>query len=95
MACDPWELSTPLDEEEPAFVATPVLAFLARFLPERTMLSLEAMHVDDATAAITLHVTSTQAGVSCPLCHVQTQRVHSRYTRILADLPWGTYAVRL
>jgi transposase len=82
-------------EEEPAFVATPVLALLARFLPDRTMLSLEAWHVDEATAALTLHVTSTQACVPCPLCHVQTSRVHSRYTRTLADLPWGAYGVRV
>ena len=59
------------------------------------MLSLEAWHVDEAAAAITLHVTSTQACVPCPLCHVQTPRVHSRYTRTLADLPWGPYAVRV
>ncbi len=65
-------------EEEPAFVATPVHALLARFLPERTMLSLEAWHIDDATAAITLHVTSTPACAPCPLCHVWTSRIHSR-----------------
>jgi transposase len=59
------------------------------------MLSLEAWHVDEATAALTLHVTSTQACVPCPLCHVQTSRVHSRYTRTLADLPWGAYVVRM
>ena len=82
-------------EEEPAFVATPVLALLARFLPNRTILSLEAWHIDDVTAAITLHVTSTHAGVPCPLCHVRTSRVHSRYTRTLADLPWGAYGVRV
>jgi transposase len=85
----------PCYEEESAFVATPVLALLARFLPDRTMLSLEAWHVDDATAALTLHVTSTQACVPCPLCHVRTARVHSRYTRTLADLPWGAYGVRV
>ena len=84
-----------IQEEELAFISTPVLALLARFLPERTALSLEAWHVDEAAAAITLHVTSTQASVPCPLCHVQTPRVHSRYTRTLADLPWGAYAVRL
>jgi len=42
---------------------------------------------------ITLHVTSTHPRVLCPLCHVQTSRVHSQYTRTLADLPWGPYAV--
>jgi transposase len=85
----------PLPQEDSAFISTPVLAFLARFLPDKTTLSLEAWHVDDAAAEITLHVTSTQASVPCPLCHVQTARVHSRYARTLADLPWSTYAVRL
>ena len=85
----------PIQEEELAFIATPVLALLARFLPDRTMLSLEAWHIDDVTAALTLHVTSTQACVPCPLCHVRTSRVHSRYTRTLADLPWGAYGVRV
>ncbi len=42
---------------------------------------------------ITLQVTSTHPRVLCPLCHVQTSRVHSQYTRTLADLPWGPYAV--
>ena len=82
-------------EEEPAFVSTPVLALLARFLPDRTTLAMEAWHVDEAAAAITLHVTSTQACVPCPLCHVRTARVHSRYTRTLADLPWGAYGVHV
>jgi transposase len=58
-------------------------------------LSLEAWHVDEAAALITLDVTSTPTRVPCPLCGVQTARVHSRYTRTLADLPWGTYAVRV
>ena len=84
-----------IHEEEPAFVSTPILALFACFLPERTTLALEAWHVDDAAAEITLHVTSTQACGLCPLCHIQTPRIHSRYTRTLADLPWGPYAVRL
>ena len=40
-------------------------------------------------------MTSTHACVPCPLCDVQTTRVHSRYTRTVADLSWGAYAVRL
>jgi transposase len=58
-------------------------------------LALEAWDINDAAAEVTCHVTSTQACVPCPLCHVQTSRVHSRYTRTLADLPWGAYAVRI
>jgi transposase len=49
--------------------------------------------VDDTATQITLHVTSTQAYGRCPLCRVRTSRVHSQYTRTLADLPWGPYAV--
>jgi transposase len=85
----------PLHKEASAFVTPPVLTFLTRFLPDVTTLALEAWHVDDAATQLTLHVTSTQAGVSCPGCHVQTPRVHSRYMRSLADLPWGAYHVRL
>jgi transposase len=84
-----------LHEEELAFVSTPIRALLARFFPERTPLALEAWHVDEAAAQITLEVTVTSTRVPCPLCHVQTPRVHSRYTRTMADLPWGAYAVRL
>jgi len=51
--------------------------------------------VDDAAAQIMLDVTATPARVPCPLCDVQTTRVHSRYTRTIADVPWGAYAVRL
>jgi transposase len=58
-------------------------------------LALEAWDINDAAAEVTFHVTSTQACVLCPLCHAQTLRVHSRYARTLADLPWGAYAVRL
>src|SRR2546427_1637629 len=84
----------PLPQEDSAFISTPVLAFLARFLPDKTTLSLESWHVDDAAAVITLHATPAQASVPFPLCHGQTVHVHSRYARTLADLPSITYAVR-
>jgi hypothetical protein len=44
----------PLHEETPAFVACHTLTILSRFLPDRTALALEAWHVDDAAAEITL-----------------------------------------
>src|SRR5207302_8865565 len=46
-------------------------------------------------AQITLLVRSTQTRVSCPLCATPARRIHSRYARILADLPWADYRVRL
>ena len=82
-------------EEETAFVSTPVTTVLARLLPDATTLRLEAWHVDDAVAQITLLVRSTQLRAPCPVCAVPAQHMHSRYTRTLADLPWAHYRVRL
>lgn len=31
----------------------------------------------------------------CPLCGRRSKRIHSRYERTLADLPWGTHAVTI
>jgi len=71
--------------------ATPVFA---RFLPKTTLLQLNAWHLDDTATLLTLHVNSTQQLVPCPVCAVFSSRVHSRYTRTLADLPWGVAHVR-
>src|SRR5262245_7764914 len=59
------------------------------------MLSLDAWTVDTAAAQITLRVRSTQTRLHCPLCATSARRIHSRYTRTLADLPWAAYRVRL
>jgi transposase len=57
--------------------------------------SLQGWHLDETAAQLTLQVTATRTRVRCPLCHTPTTRVHSRYRRILADLPWGPYTVCL
>jgi len=62
-------------------------------LPGAIPLRLEAWDVEDATAQITLQITSTAPRVPCPGCARVTQRLHSHYTRTLADLPWGTWRV--
>lgn len=51
---------------------------LSRLLPDAITLRLEAWHIDDAAAQITLLVTSRQARVPCPLCTRVTPQVHSR-----------------
>lgn len=48
---------------------------------------------DAGTVAITL--TSSRAMLSCPACGSLATRVHSRYCRTLADLPWQGQAVTL
>lgn len=42
-----------------------------------------------------LDLTVIAAGANCPLCGQLSNRVHSRYRRTLADLPWSEMAVRL
>lgn len=45
------------------------------------------------TDGITLVVASTAETAPCPLCQQRSDRIHSRYVRSLADLPWGGVAV--
>jgi transposase len=47
------------------------------------------------SGAITLFVGSVQAVVNCPSCQTVTSKVHSRYERAAADLPWEAIPVRL
>ena len=82
-------------KKETAFVSTPAPTVLTHLLPDATLLRLEACHVDDATALITLRVRSLQTSVPCPLCATPARRIHSHYERTLADLPWAQYRVCL
>jgi transposase len=45
--------------------------------------------------SLTLVVRATQPQTECPRCHRPSTRVHSYYTRSVADLPWHGVAVRL
>jgi transposase len=38
---------------------------------------------------------ATRTAVPCPLCGCLSDRIHSRYHRTLADLPWSQHRVRL
>ena len=46
-------------------------------------------------SSLTLAVITTRAQAECPRCRRPTSRVHSYYTRSVADLPWHGVAVRL
>jgi len=54
---------------------------------------LETWSVEPAHSAITINLRARQATVCCPLCGRRSKRVHSRYERTLADLPWGEHGV--
>lgn len=45
--------------------------------------------------SLTLVVKATRRQAECPHCHRASARVHSHYTRSVADLPWHGIAVRL
>ncbi len=50
--------------------------------------ALQCEDVKFALGVITIFVTSVLPTSRCPLCGQLSARIHSRYTRKLADLPW-------
>jgi transposase len=71
------------------------MELLSGLLPQAPLLHLETWQVDTTTAQVTLQVQSTQTLVHCPVCRFPTRRIHSRYRRTVADLPWAHYRVVL
>src|SRR5215218_1981560 len=68
----------------------PVVA--ASYLPIPPSLHVEALVLADEGLTILASSEATEA--PCPLCGERSDRVHSRYTRTLADLSWAAVAVR-
>jgi transposase len=64
----------------------PVLALLS---------SLEVREIERIDEVLTITAVSTQITPGCPLCGAPASRVHSHYTRQVADLPCGRQCVRL
>ncbi len=60
-------------------------------LPE----GLEVTNIDVIDGVLTISAVSTQTSVCCPLCSSVGTRVHSHYTRTIADLPCAGQPVRL
>jgi transposase len=62
-------------------------------LADPTSIRLEKLIPD--CSSLTLVVKATRPAVECPWCRRPSTRVHSHYTRKVADLPWHGVAVRL
>lgn len=62
-------------------------------IPDPTQIELVRLSAtaNEITVVVRTHTTSSR----CPVCGAPTTRVHSRYTRQVADLPWLEIAVRL
>src|ERR687885_779097 len=66
---------------------------LFALLPQLRSFRLERLLI--AADGVTLELTSTRRTACCPLCSRRSHRVHSRYERTLADLPWAERSVTL
>jgi transposase len=62
-------------------------------LPKAPGLKLQDVAINPGT--VSLSVESTCPAAACPICGQKTAKLHSRYQRTLADLPWGGRSVRL
>jgi transposase len=65
----------------------------AAILPSAHQLYLR--HLEATATEITAVVETTAASASCPLCGRPSRRVHSRYVRTVADVPWHGVPFRL
>ena len=62
-------------------------------LPCSTHLALDEAVVEEEVIIVTAHSQGPDAG--CPRCHQPSDRIHSRYWRIVADLPCAERRVRI
>ncbi len=82
-------------KKEIVFLFTPPVSLLYRLLPEPLRFRMNGWSINYRQSQITLRLLSTPPRVRCPLCFQPSQRIHSRYQRTFADLPWATFQVRL
>ena len=62
-------------------------------LPDVSEVALESIRSDRSTIKLLVRVARTEA--VCPRCSHRSSRVHSRYERKLADLPWNGVPVQV
>jgi transposase len=62
-------------------------------LPDPTSLHLLQLEAEGKVITATVKTRAPEA--KCPVCSGCSEKVHSHYLRVLADLPWMGYAVRL
>lgn len=65
----------------------------ATLLPDPTCLHLYQLEAEGRVVTATVRTSASEA--CCPLCTRCSEKVHSQYRRVLADLPWMGCAVRL
>jgi transposase len=63
--------------------------------PHPTLFQCQGIEFNEAKKQIKIVGRLNQTTTFCPLCSQPTSRVHSRYERCLADLPWAEYPVQI
>jgi transposase len=66
---------------------------VATLSPSPAELHLDGFEVE--THSITIQIATKRMVAACPSCGAFSDRVHSRYTRTLGDLPWHGVPVRI
>ncbi len=69
------------------------MATPATLLPDPAFLHLARLEAFPQN--ITAIVTTISSEACCPSCQCSSEKVHSRYVRLVADLPWTGWAMRL
>lgn len=64
-------------------------------LPDKKSLRLDGVRMDDENRLVEVVVRSIAQRACCPKCEGSSSRVHSHYSRRLADLPWQGLSVVL
>src|SRR6266700_2767558 len=62
-------------------------------LPDPSCLQLMRLEADEQSLVAIVETNLSEA--LCPLCQCRSESIHSRYIRLVADLPWAGWAVRL
>jgi transposase len=63
--------------------------------PHPTLFQCQCIEFNEEAQQITIRGCLNQASAFCSLCSQPTSRIHSRYERRLADLPWAEYPVQI
>ncbi len=56
-------------------------------LPDPSCLHLVRLEADEQSMRAVVATTASEA--LCPLCQYRSESIHSRYVRLVADLPWA------
>lgn len=70
-----------------------IARFLSALLPHLNGLQLETYSLSEE--GVTVTVASGRHSAQCPICQRRSRRIHARFMRTLADLPWGGQVVRI